>query len=67
MGVNSLPKTATRQRLGCDLNQGPSAPESSSLTTWLPSHPAAHYYYDYYTVSRKKQESELDARNFPKC
>ena len=26
MGVNSLPKTVTRQRRGCDLNPGPSAP-----------------------------------------
>jgi len=32
--VNSLPKTVTRQRRGCDLNPGPSAPESSTLTTW---------------------------------
>ena len=35
MGVNSLPKTVTRQRRDCDLNPGPSAPESSTLTTWL--------------------------------
>ena len=35
MGVNSLPKTATRQRR--DLNPGPSAPESGTLTTRLPS------------------------------
>ena len=33
MGVNSLPKTVTRQRRGCDLNPGPSAPESYTLTT----------------------------------
>ena len=33
MGVNSLPKTATRQRRGCDLNPGPTAPEFSTLTT----------------------------------
>ena len=39
MGVNSLPKTVTRQRRDCDLNPGPSAPESSALTTRLPSHP----------------------------
>ena len=32
MGVNSLPKTVTRQRRGCDLNPGPSAPESSTLS-----------------------------------
>jgi len=39
MGLNSLPKTVTRQRGDCDLNPGPSAPESSTLTTRLPSHP----------------------------
>jgi len=27
VGVNSLPKTVTRQRRGCNLNPGPSAPE----------------------------------------
>jgi len=31
--VNSLPKTITRQRRSCDLNPGPSAPESGTLTT----------------------------------
>jgi len=36
--VNSLPKTVTRQRRDCDLNPGPSAPESIKLTTRLPSH-----------------------------
>jgi len=36
MGVNSLPKTVTRQRRDCDLNPGPSAPESSTLITRLP-------------------------------
>jgi len=39
MGVNSLPKTVTRQRRGCDLNPGTTAPESSTLTTRLPRHP----------------------------
>ena len=34
MGVNSLPKTVTRQRRGCDLNPGPTVPESSMLITW---------------------------------
>jgi len=34
--VNSLPKTATRQRRDCDLNPGPSVPDSSTLTTRLP-------------------------------
>jgi len=36
MGVNSLRKTVTRQRHDCDFNPGPSAPESSTLTTRLP-------------------------------
>jgi len=48
MGVNGLPKTVTRQRRGCDLNPGPSAPESSMLTTWLPSH---YYYYTHLMAS----------------
>jgi len=39
--VNSLPKTVTRQRRDCDLNPGPSAPEYSTLTARLPSHPYA--------------------------
>ena len=39
MGVNSLPKIVTRQRRGRDLNPGPTAPESSTLTTRLPGHP----------------------------
>jgi len=43
MGVNSLPKTVTRQRRDCDLNPGPAAPESSTLTTRLPSHPERRY------------------------
>ena len=37
--MNSL--TVTRQRRDCDLNPGPSVPESSTLTTRLPSHPIA--------------------------
>ena len=39
MCVNSLPKIVTRQRHDCDLNPGHSAPESSTLTTRLPSQP----------------------------
>jgi len=39
--VNSLPKTVNRQRRGCDLNPGPSVPESSTLTTRLTSHCAS--------------------------
>ena len=41
--MSSLPKTVTRQRHDCDLNPGPSAPESSTLTTRLPSHPRVKY------------------------
>jgi len=41
--VNSLPKTVTRQRRDCDLNPGSSVPESSTLTTRLPSHPCSKY------------------------
>jgi len=37
--VNSLPKTVIRQRRGCNLNPGPSASESSTLTTRPSSHP----------------------------
>jgi len=51
MGVNSLPKTVTRQRRDCDLNPGPSPPDSSTLTTRLPSHPG-------YREQRKIQYSE---------
>jgi len=39
MGVNSLPKTVTRQRRDCDLHPGPSVPAFSTLTTRLPSNP----------------------------
>jgi len=38
--VNSLPKTVSRQRRGCDLSLGSTAPQSSTLTTRLPNHPA---------------------------
>jgi len=46
MGVNSLLKTVTRQRRGCNLNPGPSAPESSTLTTRLPRLMASDYKKD---------------------
>jgi len=47
-----LPKTVTRQRRGCDLNPGLTAPESSTLTTRLPSHPCNLY---------KIQNAEIDS------
>ena len=60
-GVNSLPKTVTRQRRGRDLNPGPSAPESSTLTTRLPSHPAPYarqssmgYLYIFYLLTHRR-------------
>ena len=40
MGVSSLSKTVTRQHRDCNFNPGPSMPESSTLTNWLPSHPS---------------------------
>ena len=43
--MNSLPKTVTRQRRDCDLNLDPSASESSTLTTRLPSHT-----HEYFTI-----------------
>jgi len=60
MGVNSLPKTVTRQRRDCDLNPGPSAPESSTLTTRLPSHPMIHTFNLYLAQSRDVK----DAKNY---
>jgi len=38
-GCEQFPKTVTRQRRDCDLNPCSSEPESSTLTTRLPSHP----------------------------
>jgi len=52
MGVNSLPKTVTRQRRGCDLNLGPRAPESGTLTTRLPSHHMVSFYPYYAMLAR---------------
>jgi len=42
MCVNSLPKTVTRQRRSFDVNPCLTAPESSMLTTRLPSHMPPH-------------------------
>ena len=44
MGVNSLPRTVTRHRRGCDLNRGPSAPESSTLNHSATEPPHAMYF-----------------------
>ena len=56
--MNSLPKTVTRQRHDCDLNPGPSAPESSTLTTRLPSHPIT----ECMTAKNFEQLAKLQAR-----
>jgi len=50
MGVNSLPKTVTRERRDCDLNPGPTAPESSTPTTRLPSHSIECVYTIVYVI-----------------
>jgi len=52
MGVNSLPKTVTRQRRGCNLNPGPTAPESSMLSTRLLSDPLQ-------VVNARKEEDSM--------
>jgi len=61
MGVNSLPKTVTRQRRDCDLNPGPSAPESRTLTTWLPSHPTVPYHWNTNNNNNKYESVEFVA------
>ena len=52
--MNSLPKTVTRQRRDCDLNPGPSAPESSTLTTRLPSHSVVAVVVVFFTAETKE-------------
>jgi len=58
MGVNSLSETVTRQRRNCDLNPGPSAPESSTLTTRLPSHHPSHRRYSVHGLSAQWTEDQ---------
>jgi len=55
MGVNSLPRTVTRQRCGCDLNPGPSASELNTLTTQLLGHPANFSIFDTLVDNNKAQ------------
>jgi len=57
--VNSLPKTVTRQRRDCDLNPGPSAPASNTLTTRLPSHPQGKTAKFYATRNSEKESSAM--------
>jgi len=76
--VSSLPKTVTRQRRGCDLNPGSSAPESSTLTTRLPSHPNNKLYTTkrtefgdissiYVAPAALIQTLEMSGARFTKC
>jgi len=60
LGVNSLPKTVTRRRRGCDLNPGPSAPESSTLTTRLRSGAVSEHCIP---VSRADKRRHLSSAN----
>ena len=64
MGVNSLPKTVTQQRRDCDLNPGLSVPESSTLTTRLPSHPLLDVQRHKYLGLSPRPRSHLSETNF---
>ena len=55
--MSSLPKTVTQQRRDYDLNPGPSAPESSTLTIRLPSHPHTDRHAQYNTPVRYRGQS----------
>ena len=56
--MNSLPTTVTRLRRHCDLNPGPSAPESSTLTTRLPSYRRAAVWRLFLEVIHKNVHTE---------
>ena len=60
MAVSSLPKTVIRQRRECDLNSGPSAPESSTLTARLPSHPNMKPICDGATENARPENAGLE-------
>jgi len=61
-----LPKIVTRQRRGCDLNPGPSAPESSTLTTRLPTNFELYDPSDCIVV-RKTRDRQTDAHRPDAC
>jgi len=72
MGVNSLPRTVIRQRSGCDLNPGPSASESCTLTTRLPRHPASYLVMENLVKFRQREKfidifTENFIANFMAC
>jgi len=51
MGVNGLLKTVTRQRRGCDLNPGPSEPESTQHTNHSATEPQPQDINDFESAS----------------
>jgi len=59
MGVNSLPKTVTRQRRDCDLNPGPSAPESGQHASHSATEPPKKN-SNYATESARRQSVIAD-------
>jgi len=62
--VSSLPKTGTRQRRDCDLKPGPSEPQSSTLTTRLPSRPRRiKAYSQHMTFLKSSSFSDLEFAN----
>ena len=72
MGVNSFPKTVTRQRRGCDFNPGPTSPESSTLTTRLQCQPEYAWSYMvterlHSTKVRPYTSNKLDKSNAKRC
>ena len=64
MCVNSLPETVIRQHRGCDLNPGPSATESSTLTTRHPRRGSCHniiFFQCFDTVGWRQERSGLSS------
>jgi len=62
MGVNSLPKTVTRQRRDCDSNPCCSEPESGTLTTRLTSHPLPKSSTLYYLTQNRVYVGHVTAQ-----
>ena len=61
MGVNSLPKTVTRQRRGCDLNPGLSAPESMQHANHSATEPPCEAQKNL-TETRRQSEHRMGVR-----
>jgi len=67
MDVNTLPKTVTRQRRGCDLNPGASAPESSTLTARLLSYTPCRSNLCYYSHRSTRRHETVLLRQLARC